>query len=115
MGSIGPSGQASLPTANSTKSFWHSDPSKTLIGHRTTASLPTEADVVIIGSGISGSSAAHYLHRDARGKEFDIVMLEAREACWGATGRVSNRPQSSLRTLTERFRMEVIVHQQHIM
>jgi hypothetical protein len=82
------SGQASLPTANSTKSFWHSDPSTILLGHRTTASLPTEADVVIIGSGISGSSAAHFLREDDRGKDLRIVMLEAREACWGATGRV---------------------------
>jgi hypothetical protein len=89
-GGTAPSGQASLPTANSTKSFWHSDPSKVLLGHRTTAALPTQADVVIIGSGISGASAAHFLRQDDRGKDLDIVMLEAREACWGATGRVSD-------------------------
>ncbi|KAN0108679.1 FAD dependent oxidoreductase [Hyaloscypha variabilis] len=82
-----PPGQASLPTANSTDSFWHSDPSKILLGHRTTASLPTEADVVVIGSGISGASAAHFLRQDDRGKDLKVVMLEAREACWGATGR----------------------------
>ena len=87
-GDSAPTGQASLPTANSTKSFWHSDPSKVLLGHRTTASLPTEADIVIIGSGISGASAAHFLRQDDRGKDLNIVMLEAREACWGATGRV---------------------------
>ncbi|KAE9378329.1 FAD dependent oxidoreductase-like protein [Stipitochalara longipes BDJ] len=82
-----PSGQASLPTANSTKSFWHSDPSKILLGHRTTASLPTEADIVIVGSGISGASAAYFLRQNDRGKDLNIVLLEAREACWGATGR----------------------------
>jgi lysine/ornithine N-monooxygenase len=81
-------GQATLPTPNSTKSFWHSEPSQTLLGHRTTSSLPKQADVVIIGSGISGASAAYHLNQDAYGKELDIVMLEAREACWGATGRV---------------------------
>jgi len=91
-GSSDPSGRASLPTANSTKSFWHSDPSKILLGHRTTSSLPTEADVVIIGSGISGSCAAHFLRQDDRGGDLKIVMLEAREACWGATGRVSDTP-----------------------
>lgn len=84
------SSQAGLPTPNSTKSFWHSDPSKVLLGHRTTVSLPTEADVVIIGSGISGASAAHWLHEYEEGKNLNIVMLEAREACWGATGRVSD-------------------------
>jgi len=88
-GTTSSSGQASLPTANSTKSFWHREPSKILIGHRTTTTLPTEADVIIVGSGISGSFAAHYLKEDARGKDLKVVMLEAREACWGATGRVS--------------------------
>lgn len=90
------SGQAGLPTANSTKSFWHRDPSKILLGHRTTPSLPTKADVVIIGSGISGAFAAHFLQEDARAEGLNIVMLEAREACWGATGRVSY-PHSRLR------------------
>jgi hypothetical protein len=87
-GAIYNSGQASLPTPNSTESFWHSQPSKILLGHRTTPSLPTDTDVVIIGSGISGAFAAHYLKQDARGADLNIVMLEAREACWGATGRV---------------------------
>jgi lysine/ornithine N-monooxygenase len=86
------SGQAGLPTPNSTKSFWHSEPSKTLLGHRTTSSLPTEADVVIIGSGISGASAAYHLKQDKDGTDLNIVMLEAREACWGATGRVNFLP-----------------------
>lgn len=81
-------GQASLPTPHSTTSFWHSEPSKVLLGHRTTTALPTEADVIIIGSGISGASAVHFLREDAAGKDLNIVMLEAREACWGATGRV---------------------------
>lgn len=82
-------GQASLPTPNSTKSYWHKEPSKALYGHRTTSSLPTEADIVIIGSGLSGTSAAHFLNQDDTGSDLNVVMLEAREACWGATGRVS--------------------------
>jgi glycine/D-amino acid oxidase-like deaminating enzyme len=51
--------------------------------------LPTEADVVIIGSGITGAFAAHYLATGEHGRDIDVVMLEAREAAWGATGRVS--------------------------
>lgn len=82
-------GQSSLPTPNSTKSFWHTEPSKILLGHRTTRFPPSQADIVIIGSGISGASAAHFLRQDEEGKKLSVVMLEAREACWGATGRVS--------------------------
>ncbi|KAJ8066902.1 hypothetical protein OCU04_004287 [Sclerotinia nivalis] len=80
-------GQAGLPTSNSTKSFWHSEPSKILFGHRTTEKLPSRADVIIIGSGIAGTSAAHWLREHRKGKDLNVVMLEAREACWGATGR----------------------------
>jgi FAD dependent oxidoreductase len=82
--------QATLPTPNSTVSFWHREPSKILLGHRTTDHLPTEADVVIIGSGIAGAFAAHYLAEGNHGRGLNVVMLEAREACWGATGRVGS-------------------------
>jgi choline dehydrogenase-like flavoprotein len=80
--------RASLPTPESTKSFWHSEPNEFLLGHRTTPEIPAEADIVIIGSGITGTSVARYLVEDERAKGKSIVMLEAREACWGATGRV---------------------------
>ncbi|CZR60639.1 uncharacterized protein PAC_10535 [Phialocephala subalpina] len=80
-------GQSSLPTPNSTKAFWHTQPSQILLGHRTTEPLPSEADIVIVGSGITGASAAHFLYQDENGKDLKVVMLEAREACWGATGR----------------------------
>ena len=79
---------ASLPNPESSASFWHSEPSKFLLGHRTSNTLPEEADVVIVGSGITGASAARFLAEDERAKGLSVVMLEAREACWGATGRV---------------------------
>ncbi|KAI0757542.1 FAD dependent oxidoreductase [Daedaleopsis nitida] len=48
-------------------------------------SLPEHADVVVVGSGITGTSFAYnLLALDSRLK---IVMLEAREACSGATAR----------------------------
>jgi hypothetical protein len=81
--------RATLPTPTSTNSFWHSEPNQFLLGHRTTEDLPAEADVVIVGSGITGTSAARYLSEDERAKGKTVVLLEAREACWGATGRVS--------------------------
>jgi len=79
---------AGLPTPESSASFWHSEPSDFLLGHRTSNNLPREADVVIVGSGITGVSAARFLIEDGRSKGLSVVMLEAREACWGATGRV---------------------------
>ncbi|KAF1988931.1 FAD dependent oxidoreductase [Aulographum hederae CBS 113979] len=91
MGSFDPpesqNSRAGLPVADSSKSFWHSEPSEKLLGHRTTPDLPSEADIVIVGSGITGASAARFLAEDERAKGKRIVLLEAREACWGATGR----------------------------
>lgn len=55
-----------------------------LVNHRTTPDLPSHASAVIIGSGISGAFAAKEL--TDRGIH-DIVVLEAREICSGATGR----------------------------
>ncbi|KAH7153585.1 FAD dependent oxidoreductase [Dactylonectria macrodidyma] len=75
--------QAELPSLSSTRSYWHRDPSEILMGHRTTTHLPGRAEVVVIGSGMTGTFAAQTLVADGR----EVLMLEAREACWGATGR----------------------------
>ncbi|KAI1423507.1 FAD dependent oxidoreductase [Xylaria sp. FL1777] len=73
----------SLPRANPTRSYWQLDVDE-IADARSTASLPDEADTVIIGSGITGAAvASNLLDRGAR----DIVMLEARQASSGATGR----------------------------
>lgn len=79
-----------LPSPNPTNSFWLSSPSPFLLRHRTTPSLPPDADIVIIGSGITGASVARYLVEDGRAKGLSVVMVEAREAGWGATGRVGS-------------------------
>src|SRR5688572_30322106 len=84
---------AGLPSKGSTRSYWHREPSPTLLGHKTTQDLPATADVVVIGSGITGTFAARFL-KEGWARELNVVMLEAREACWGATGRV--RPHTSL-------------------
>ena len=79
---------AGLPVNNPSQSYWLTEPPEILPGHRTTKDLPQAADVVIIGSGITGAFAAHCLKEKA--SNLNIVMLEAREACSGATGRVSS-------------------------
>ncbi|OCK78777.1 FAD dependent oxidoreductase [Lepidopterella palustris CBS 459.81] len=71
-------------------SYWHT-PRSPLSSHRTSATLPETANTVIIGSGISGAMIAWNLLRQQAQNPSppagDIVMLEAREACGGATGR----------------------------
>ncbi|KAI0111257.1 FAD dependent oxidoreductase [Nemania sp. FL0031] len=74
-----------LPVDNPSKSYWLTEPSEILLGHRTTKDLPQATDVVIVGSGITGAFAAHCLKEKA--PNLNVVMLEAREACSGATGR----------------------------
>ncbi|KAJ5747042.1 uncharacterized protein N7511_008738 [Penicillium nucicola] len=56
-----------------------------LLIHRTTSELPATADVVIIGSGMSGTLMAK--HVMATWPEKTVVVLEARQFCSGATGR----------------------------
>jgi glycine/D-amino acid oxidase-like deaminating enzyme len=71
------------PVQDPTVSFWQEPPHP--FAQRASPSLPNEADVVIIGSGIAGiSTALHLVRRDSSLK---IVMLEARNAISGATGR----------------------------
>ena len=158
-----------LPSPNPTKSYWLKELSPVLEGHRTTEELPGRADVVVVGSGVTGAFAGWFLKMGCDGYGFDgdgeerdvdgdnrccglkevaaglfrwdkggevsgkekndqggglrsydescrpelgteasrkgkveaqsVVMLEAREACSGATGRVSlilwcSRPSS---------------------
>ncbi|PON28266.1 hypothetical protein TGAM01_v202760 [Trichoderma gamsii] len=76
-------GQSGLPTPHSTMPYWLQNPSYVLLGRRSTPDLPPTADVIVIGSGITGAFAARELVAKGR----SVLMLEAREACWGATGR----------------------------
>ena len=72
-----------LPVASPTMSFWQ-DPEHSF-AHTRSPSLPAEADVAIIGSGITAVSTAQHLLRLE--PDLRIVMLEARSAISGATGR----------------------------
>ncbi|KAI7187117.1 FAD dependent oxidoreductase superfamily [Hortaea werneckii] len=79
---------SSLPVADSTKPFWRSSPHE-LDNHRSTEQLPAAADIVIIGAGYAGASIAHHLLEQIgeSSQKPRVVILEAREACSGATGR----------------------------
>lgn len=73
-----------FPVSNPTASYWQTPPLP-ISDHRTTPDLPPTAEYVIVGSGISGATIAHKLL--AASPSASILMLEARTACSGATGR----------------------------
>ncbi|KAJ7088376.1 hypothetical protein B0H15DRAFT_1022408 [Mycena belliarum] len=73
-----------LPVPNPSQSYWCFPPSP--LDTRADQPLPSKADVVIIGSGITGTAVARTLLAGAR-TPLRVVMLEARDVCSGATGR----------------------------
>ena len=79
---------APFPVAKSTTSFWRSN-LHALDSYRSTETLPSYADVVVIGAGYAGASVVHHLleNKDFVAKQLSILVIEAREACSGATGR----------------------------
>ncbi|PVH75170.1 FAD dependent oxidoreductase [Cadophora sp. DSE1049] len=82
----------SLPRANPTTSYWQDPPDPQLSDYLSSPTVSETADIVIIGSGITGAGIAWNLlggedcltQQDQKER---IVMLEARQACSGATGR----------------------------
>lgn len=71
-----------IPAQNSSQPFW-TEPKANITSEG--KSLPVYADVVIIGSGITGASVAYNILK--RETSLRIVILEAREVCSGGTGR----------------------------
>ncbi|TAQ85627.1 hypothetical protein B7494_g6052 [Chlorociboria aeruginascens] len=74
-----------FPVPNPTTPYWRSELHE-IDRHRTTETLPSECDVLIIGAGLSGVSTAYHLLNDNANPP-SVVLLEAREICSGATAR----------------------------
>ncbi|CAK7213570.1 hypothetical protein SCUCBS95973_001842 [Sporothrix curviconia] len=85
----------SLPREHPTTPFWQDPPDVTVADLRSSPELPPVVDVVIVGSGITGTSIAYHLLELGESGETtatsaplpSILMLEARQVCSGATGR----------------------------
>lgn len=76
-----------LPVDGPTRSFWMYPPSP-IAKH--CSEIPDYVDFVVIGSGITGTSVARRLLEGCRAAGWNgarVLMLEARDACSGATGR----------------------------
>ncbi|GAB1740694.1 hypothetical protein NU219Hw_g5783t2 [Hortaea werneckii] len=86
-----------MPVDNYTVPYWRCD-LHPVDDHRSSEFLPSESDVVIIGSGMAGVATAYHLCEQTKGNEPSILMLEARQVCSGATGR--NGGHSKVRSIT---------------
>ncbi|EAU93246.1 hypothetical protein CC1G_11228 [Coprinopsis cinerea okayama7 len=82
-----------LPVTNPLPSYWM-QPEAPIANRNADPNiqLPEYADIVIIGSGITGAAFARTIldqksGHDLQGNPLKIVMLDARETCSGATGR----------------------------
>ncbi|KAL6357371.1 hypothetical protein LRP88_07530 [Fusarium phalaenopsidis] len=94
----------SLPVPAPTRSYWLDDPPFPQLCS-VQSELPAEADVVIIGSGITGAAVAKSL-LELSG-ELRVVVCEARELCSGATGRNGGHIKSTPYEVLGMFRAKM--------
>lgn len=74
-----------LPVTGATIPFWRTE-LHGLDSFRSTEELTAQCDIVVIGAGYAGVSTIHHLLKQD-GPAPKIVLLEARQACSGASGR----------------------------
>lgn len=100
-----------LPNPNPTQTYWLNDPPYPELINASSPSLPQTVDVAIIGSGIAGASVARSLlyerRRSNTSPDEEIVVLEARQLCSGATarngGHIKPSPYESFSLLSKLF------------
>lgn len=98
--------RSGFPQPNPTLPFWRTEPHP-LDEHRSTEALPAECDVLIIGAGYAGASTAYHLTNENHSPP-SIVILEARQACSGATGRNGGhlRPSAGSPEIIQKYGIE---------
>ncbi|KAJ5272350.1 hypothetical protein N7478_007475 [Penicillium angulare] len=77
-----------FPAHNPLTSYWLKDPHP-LASFRSSEYVPHECDIAIIGTGLAGVATAYHILSDPsiNTAKLKVVLLEARQACSGATGR----------------------------
>ncbi|KAJ5688797.1 hypothetical protein N7462_003189 [Penicillium macrosclerotiorum] len=91
------------PAVGYTQPFWRTqlDP---LDSHQSTPELPNETDILIIGGGYAGASAAYNLLAENQNSSVPkVVLVEARELCSGATGRNGGHLRPDLYAMAARY------------
>jgi hypothetical protein len=102
-----------IPVPNPSKPFWLENPPFPALVNAQSKTLPKTADIVIIGSGITGASVARTILSECASMEIKqrVVMLKARETCSGATGRngghIKCTPFESYHDSKQRFSLEI--------
>ncbi|KAM0151510.1 hypothetical protein ACHAPG_008203 [Botrytis cinerea] len=78
-----------FPHENPTSSFWEQQPLHPELVNIQSEQLAPRADIVIIGSGMTGASVAYTILNEclAIGRPIKVAILEGRTICSGATGR----------------------------
>jgi glycine/D-amino acid oxidase-like deaminating enzyme len=105
-----------LPVPNPIQSYWLTQPSPHA-NLRSTPSLPSNCDIAIIGSGMSGIlTLYHILSNSPQDNLPKIVLLDARSLCSGATARngghakVKTATLAGMKTGKERNEFQNYVH-----
>jgi len=75
------------PRSNPLIAYWQDPPDPEVADYLSRNTLPETVDTVIVGSGITGTSIAYNLLSNPSKAAGKLLMLEARQACSGATGR----------------------------
>ncbi|KAF4344858.1 FAD dependent oxidoreductase [Fusarium beomiforme] len=83
-----------FPVPNPTKSYWLDDPPFPALCDIQDEKLPSEVDVVVIGSGITGAAVTKSL-LELSASNLRVVVCEARQLCSGATGRNGGHVKSA--------------------
>ncbi|KAK3939247.1 FAD dependent oxidoreductase-domain-containing protein [Diplogelasinospora grovesii] len=95
-----------LPVSDPTVAYWQEDPPYPELVDIHSPELPECADVVIIGSGITGAAIARTILHESRrqGIKRRVVVCEARTLCSGATGRNGGHIKASPHEVFGRLR-----------
>lgn len=87
------------PVPNPTASYWLSEPHK-LASFCSSASVPEQVDIAIIGTGMAGVVTAYNILKNCDpNKKPSVVLIDARDACSGATGRNGGHSKMKLDSL----------------